>query len=675
MQTFRRISILVFVAVLVAMHADSLWAAQAEDARFLLDGRWRADGFYLSWNKILLSWLVLLAWIATVDWANRDLLRLNLNWRRWNPILVGSFVAAMLLLWLLPWFWFGFFLLLAGYLGPLTAYVLYRNARLPSSLRVLTPEHLRWWLATRVRKVGIKMSVEAHDPNLGGAPVIVFGCGGANPQDDAGRLLAARQSAGLPIARKVLAQALNARASAILLDYTQTNVGLRYMIDGVWVPQEVMEREAADPVLESLKILSGLNPQDRRGRQEGKFGVEYSVIRQEVLAKADLFEQAFRKKLTIDLTKKWASSEKSAAQLQQEVAAEVEQRVREKFATPIGEWTPIDKDRLPKLLGVEALNPVTSLETVKCPATLASQGTQGGERVVIQFEVKTARLATLEDLGMRSKMQEQLKEVVGRPRGFVLLSAMPAGGLRTTTKVLLHDLDRFMREFVSIEDVANRYDEVENVPVRTYDSAAGETAAGLLVKVLREAPNVVVMRDLVDGDTVGLLCREMVGENRVAIGTIRAKDCAEAALRVLALGAPPAEFAKQLTGVLCQRLVRRLCDKCKEAYVPPTQVLQQLGIPEGRIRAFYRAPQPAAGDEGRRDMCRECGGSGYKGQTAIFEFLVVDDAFRKALVTTPKLDLVRQAARQAGLKNIQEEGIVLVARGITSVPELVRVLK
>ena len=185
MQYFRRISILVVVAIFVAMHADSLWAAQADDAKFLLDGRWRADGYYLSWVKILLCWLVLLAWIASADWANRDMLKLNLTWRRWNPIIVGSFMAAMVLLWLLPWFWFGFFLLLAAFIGPLTAYVLYRNGQVPNNLRVLTPEHLRWCVAMTVRKVGIKMSAEGRDPNAGGAPVIVFGRGGADAQADA----------------------------------------------------------------------------------------------------------------------------------------------------------------------------------------------------------------------------------------------------------------------------------------------------------------------------------------------------------------------------------------------------------------------------------------------------------------------------------------------------------
>ncbi len=104
-------------------------------------------------------------------------------------------------------------------------------------------------------------------------------------------------------------------------------------------------------------------------------------------------------------------------------------------------------------------------------------------------------------------------------------------------------------------------------------------------------------------------------------------------------------------------------------------MLQQLGIPEGRVQAFYRPPQPTGGRGETRDLCRVCGGIGYLGRTAIFELLVVGDAVRKVLAASPKLDLLRQAARKAGMKSLQEEGILLVAKGVTSLPELMRVLK
>ena len=137
---------------------------------------------------------------------------------------------------------------------------------------------------------------------------------------------------------------------------------------------------------------------------------------------------------------------------------------------------------------------------------------------------------------------------------------------------------------------------------------------------------------------------------------------------------PPAEFAKAVTLVTGQRLVRKLCESCKEAYAPPPQLLRQLGIPEGRVQAFYRPPQPNA-DNAKQEPCQACGAIGYVGRTAVFELLTVGDAVRKVLSADPKVDLIRQAARKDGMSSLQDEGVLLVAKGVTSLPELMRVLK
>jgi type II secretory ATPase GspE/PulE/Tfp pilus assembly ATPase PilB-like protein len=670
----RPLLIVLLAAVIVALAADVLWAQGTSDPQLLLDGKnWRGPGSYMSLTKIIIAWLVFLAWAATCDWVSRDSQEMDLDWRRWNVVVFSVFLAAQVLLWLIPWFWFGLILLLLGYAGPLAAYIVYRNGRLTHEKQVLTAEHIRWKLAGALGKVGIKIAAEGRDPNVGGAPVQVFGHGG-DEKTNAGRLLSARQSPGLPTARRIISQGLAARASAILLDFLPNNVSVRYMIDGIWMPQEPLERETTEPALEALKLLSGLNPQDRRNRQEGQFRIEYTVLRHEIFDKVRAAEAKFREMAAMQLTKKLASDELPPDQLQAQVAAGVEEQARERFASSVGVWTPVDKERLPKLPGIDPPNPFTETQPVSCPATLACQGTKTGERVALQFETKMARLATLDELGMRAKLQEQLRELVARPRGFVLLSAPPGGGLRTTTAVILHDMDRFVREFMAVEDEANRYHEVENVPVRTYKSAEGESPADLLPKLFREDPQVVVVRDLVDAKTVSVLCRETAVEDRLMFGTVRAKDCAEALLRVLALGVAAEEFAGQATGVLCQRLVRKLCEKCKEAYTPAPQALKQLGIPPGRIRAFYRPPQPSA-EKDSRETCVECGGAGYHGQTAIFELMLIDDGVRQLLAAAPKLDLVRQAGRKAGMKTFLEEGVLLVARGVTSLPELMRVMK
>ena len=635
----------------------------------------RGPGFYLSLMKIATMWALFLIWAGVADWVNRDLEENGLHWQMWNPIVVGSFMGTFVLTLLIPWFWLNVFLLLAGAIAPIASYIVIRNGLVASHQQVLTKAHLRFWFAEVVNKFGGKMASETADPNLGGVPVKVYGRGSGDAATDGARLIAARQTNGLPLARKVLYEGLKSRASAVVLDYAPATVAIRYLVDGVWMPQEPLEREGADPALDALKELCGLNPKERRAKQSGKFGVEYSVLRKDVFTKMDKAELAYREQATMELTRRMASEELQPPQLQVAVAKAVEEQARKRFASPIGGWTPIDKEKLPVLPGIDALHPITSLEPVKTPATLTCQGTQTGERVVVEFEIKGIHLKTLDELGMRAKMQEQLKEVINRKKGFVLLSALPSGGLRTTTKITLLSLDRFIREFTAVEDESNRYDEVENIPVTTYNSAAGQSPADILLRVFRTQPNVLVVRDLVNAKTLKMLCNEIENEGRMGISTVRAKDSAEALLRIYAIEkAPVPEFREQVTAVLSQRLVRKLCDKCKEPYAPSADVLKQLGLPADRVKAFYRPPTVKA-DEDKREICRECGGLGYLGQTAIFELLIVDDLMRKTLAASPKLDVLRAAARKSGMKSLQEEGILMVVRGATSLPELMRVLK
>lgn len=602
----------------------------------------RGPGGYLSWVKIIACWLVFMMWVRSTDWVSRDGQNLRLHFLRWNPIVFGSFMAALVLLWLIPVFWVGFPLLVIGYAAPLTAYIIQRHSSVKADQRdlardnlcslfaqilvdvlhlagfvalvfpviflagilgaavhaiagillilaypfafifgVLPQTHARLsdWLAQRF---GAAAGAEKADPHETGPPVILKAFGGPTERDDTVRLLSARQAPGFLDARVVIADGLAHRAHAIMLDYTQQAVGVHWMIDGVWHGGEPLPREQGDPLLEALKLLSGLNPQDRQNAQKGTFSTEY--------------------------------------------------------------------------------------QSTGYASTLTCQGTKTGERALLQFQDKTVHFESFEEIAMRPKMQEELKELLKLKQGLLLFSAMPGAGLRSTSHVVIRQTDRFTREFVAVEEETQRYQEIENCPVTTYKAAEGESPASVLPKVIRAMPDVIVVRDLVNAETVSMLCREIPDE-RLILATVRAKDSAEALLRVLALGVPAAEFAQGISGVLCQRLIRKLCEKCREAYAPTPQILGQLGIPEGRVQAFFRPPQQP------EEVCPQCGGLGYKGRTAIFELLKVGDTVRKVLASGPKLELLRQAARKDGMRSFQEEGVLLVAKGVTSLPELMRVLK
>ncbi|TWT96967.1 Type II secretion system protein E [Botrimarina colliarenosi] len=308
----------------------------------------------------------------------------------------------------------------------------------------------------------------------------------------------------------------------------------------------------------------------------------------------------------------------------------------------------------------------------KYTCEVTSQGVKTGERVVVSLRGGTSQsgFSTLEQLGMREKLREQWLRIMNSERGVIVFSAMPEGGLTTSVDVSLLDTDRLMRDFMSVEEVSDPQADIENIPQNFYDAAKGESPAKLIPSLSRKYPNVWVVRDFVDVDTAKLMMDE-VELDRLVVTTCHAQDAAEACLRMLKKKTPHKEFAQGVIGVLNTRLIRKLCTACRVEYEATPALLKKLGIPAGKVAKFYRTPKGEEIDK----PCKVCSGLGFKGRTAIFELLEPDDQFRQKLMKEPKIDVLRKAARAAGMRTLQEEGILLVAKGATSLQELQRVLQ
>jgi type II secretory ATPase GspE/PulE/Tfp pilus assembly ATPase PilB-like protein len=396
-----------------------------------------------------------------------------------------------------------------------------------------------------------------------------------------------------------------------MLDYTRDSMAGRYLIDGVWHNIEPHDRATADAMLVVLKILAGMKPEERRARQEGNFQVEHQTTR------------------------------------------------------------------------------------AKYNGHITSQGVKTGERVIIELAPKKGKtFDTLDDLGMRPQLQERLREYLREEQGLVLISAPPGGGFTTTWNGALKCTDRYLRDFAGLEDKNKHETDVENVKITEFDGAAGETPDPLMRNLMLTQPDVLIFSDLCNAATVNGVCKlaNDPKEGKLVVAGVRATDAVEALLRVMLLKGSPAEFAKAVRAVLNVRLVRKLSTTCKQPYQPPPQLLAKLGIPQGRVKVLYREWQPPPPDPeedkkkrkkqlppGACPLCElegpQCHGIGYHGRTGIFELLDVNDQLREAMVKQPKLDVLRKIARASGHRGLQEEGILLVAQGVTSLNELQRVLK
>ena len=302
-------------------------------------------------------------------------------------------------------------------------------------------------------------------------------------------------------------------------------------------------------------------------------------------------------------------------------------------------------------------------------AELVSQGTKTGERTIINFVQSGLPFDTITEAGMREKMEAKLRELFTSPKGIILFCAVPGGGLSTTMALAQKLSDRYMRDFIAFQSAANPEPVADNIDIQTY-APDSPSIKDDLVTIFRKDPDVVIIPDLVNKEVAEEVLARVSAEDKLVVTSVRAKEAVEGLLRILLLKVPAKTFAPLAICVVNQRLVRKLCEECKEEYTPTPELLKKLGIPQGRVDVLYKTPEVEEG----APTCKACGGIGFFGRTSIFELVVVDDRIRKVLVESPKLEVLRQAARKGGNRTLQQEGIALVAQGVTSLQELQRVL-
>lgn len=575
----------------------------------------RGPGFYLAAWKLLLLVLVFLLWVYTTDWISRDSLEvgdgIGMPWQAWGPIAVFTFFVVFFAATLNIPFF------AAGY--PLLVLAWF----VPLIVYVV----MRNGRVTHEKKVLTSDHLKTWFSNLGrrrkrevkvvhpwemGPPVEISATTPLQQQNQA-ILIEARQSPAFVSTKILLADALDNRGEKIMLDYTQEGVAIRYYVDGIW-------HNAAPQV--QIPQLKGPPLKGPPNREVGDMML--AVLKK--MANLNIMDRRSRQ----------------------------EGKFRTEFAGN------------------------------KYDTTLLSQGTQTGERVLLTFQLITKHIPSLEDLGMRDGLREKVKELIGPgASGMVVFASLPQDGLSALWTASLRSTDRLMRDFMSIQDQANLERDIENVEIVKYNLQT-ETPDKMLPKLLLKQPEVVCVPNVPNGETVTALCTYSLNEDRphLALISTRGKDASETLLRILAMNPQVELFSKSIKGVIFVRLVRKLCELCREAVQPTPELLARLGIPAGRVQVLYREKQPPPPGQppppkkkGEPEICPACRGLGYRGRTGIYEVLAVDDKIRQVLTRQPTVEQIRQLARQAGHRSLQEEGILVMALGTTSLTELQRVMK
>ena len=316
------------------------------------------------------------------------------------------------------------------------------------------------------------------------------------------------------------------------------------------------------------------------------------------------------------------------------------------------------KERRGRMAGMFAVQ--VEGKTRNCKLMVQSAPT--GEQVLVHVDSPAVMFKSLADLGMPKAMADAMAQLLTLEKGLIVVSSPAASGLSTTFDVVVSSADRLLRDFVSIEDAAAPPREIQNVKPVRYDARANITPLAALEGALREYPAGIVTRDLRDKE-LALEIAKQADDNKLVIVSLRASDAIDAVSRLLAVGIAPDLLARTLLGSLSQRLVRKLCPKCREEFEPPPELLARLKKTKEELPTLRRQ-----GETG----CHVCAGSAYFGRTAIFE-LASGETLRKYVARKADPKTLLQAAAKDGLKPMRDEGMRLVLDGTTSMEEMQRV--
>lgn len=314
--------------------------------------------------------------------------------------------------------------------------------------------------------------------------------------------------------------------------------------------------------------------------------------------------------------------------------------------------------------------------------TIVSQGVKTGERVAINLDYKRPPMETAEELGMRAKMKKQIATTINNPelKNLLVIGYPNGNGYSSAWKGVTGCADRLTRDYYVIQPKGRgESEEVINIFPWEYDPEIGETPLSTIADLLLKQPDVLAFPDLDSGAVIDQII-DLSTNHSIPIFTRHpGKYCLDGLLRALSKKPDITKFVNHLDAVVAMRMIRKLCDSCKIAFAPAPKLLHQLGLPQGRIAELYKPfvhhPDMVDEDENPIPPCPNCSGVGYKGRTGIFEFLQITDQLRTAIIQKPQLKYLQAVAEQGGHVSMKMEGIVLIAKGMTSIEELQRVLK
>ena len=286
--------------------------------------------------------------------------------------------------------------------------------------------------------------------------------------------------------------------------------------------------------------------------------------------------------------------------------------------------------------------------------------TLNGESCVMRVLDRSVVALDLDRIGLTEEGKRTIEGLLDKPHGIVLVTGPTGSGKTTTLYSMLNKTNDPSMKIITTEDpVEYDLDGIVQVPI---NEEIGVTYAAVLRTILRQDPDIILVGETRDLDTAKIAIEASL-TGHLVFSTLHTNDAPSAIVRLIDLGVESYLLAATLNAIVAQRLVRRICKACRKEYDPGPEVLAQLEL-------------TAAATGGRRfaygEGCDECSRTGYRGRVALFEFMVITDRLRKAILENWPQGRLRELAVEEGMVNLRQAGVARVFEGVTTVEEIVR---
>jgi len=285
--------------------------------------------------------------------------------------------------------------------------------------------------------------------------------------------------------------------------------------------------------------------------------------------------------------------------------------------------------------------------------------TNHGESVVMRVLDKSSLIMGLPELGFFSDDQETFERLIKLPDGILLVTGPTGSGKTTTLYACLNYINKPDRKIITVEEpIEYQMTGINQVQV---NPEIGMTFPAALRSILRQAPNVIMIGEIRDLETANIaMASSLTGH--LVFSTLHTNDAPSAVARLVDIGVQPFLVASSVRAIMAQRLVRRLCSNCKEPAELSETELRALRIEPGQIREA-QVMKPVG--------CEQCRRTGYRGRTGIFEIFVIDDEVRHMINKRSATLMLRQRARELGMRTLREDGMRKILGGATSAEEVI----